>query len=602
TCLLIDAGLHTEEAKQALLSGLAKSGVALKDIEAALVTHGHVDHFGLAHWLREEADCRIYGHEDEQEYIESFPGLHRKVLDQFRHVSDLNGYPEEEYRETVREYAGSQELAQAAIIDSPLKDREKILFGDIALQALHTPGHTGGSVCYRFQEDLFCGDTILEQITPITFFKGARKKTGPGHYRRSLETLGKLDVRKAYPGHQNAFTHFEEVLRQINRHQEIRKERILKALDRAKKEYKAALCSALGWIRDEESLEALLEAFDDRDWRVRVRALEAVQKIDPSRAGDIVAKAAKAKEYQVRMKAAEYWPAIDKTAASLGLGDLAKDKDWRVRFAVIQATEELRTRECIGWLVSLLGSEEGRLRWDVLMALHSLTGKDLGLNSKNWESWWQFNKDTFEVVPKKTATGGPTVKDTTSTFFEVPILSTRVLFILDLSGSMKDMSPLKDEKGKTMRKLEVAKQGMMATIQSLSPKTKFSIIGLGAADDGSYLLQSQKTWKKKLRLFPANPGSKRDAIKWVRSLEAKGYTNIYDAILYGMEDPEVDSIYLYTDGGASRGIFIKTSEILNFVQRNNEFRKVTLHTIEVPGTSNTKDNIRLLQSLAEESG
>ena len=135
-----------------------------------------------------------------------------------------------------------------------------------------------------------------------------------------------------------------------------------------------------------------------------------------------------------------------------------------------------------------------------------------------------------------------------------------------------------------------------------SPKTKFSIIGLGAADDGSYLLQSQKTWKKKLRLFPANPGSKRDAIKWVKSLEAKGYTNIYDAILYGMEDPEVDSIYLYTDGGASRGIFIKTSEILNFVQRSNEFRKVTLHTIEVPGTSNTKDNIRLLQSLAEESG
>ena len=65
----------------------------------------------------------------------------------------------------------------------------------------------------------------------------------------------------------------------------------------------------------------------------------------------------------------------------------------------------------------------------------------------------------------------------------------------------------------------------------------------------------------------------------------------------------MDSIYLYTDGGASRGIFIKTSEILNFIQRNNEFRKVTLHTVEVPGTkANTKDNIRLLQSLAEESG
>ncbi len=379
--------------------------------------------------------------------------------------------------------------------------------------------------------------------------------------------------------------------------------RILKALDRAKREYKAALCAALGWIRDEAAVEVLLEAFDDRDWQVRVRALEAVRKIDAPRASEIVTQAAGDKTYQVWMKAAEYWPAIDKAGAAVGLGPLAKDDDWRVRFAVIQATRELRMREGVGWLVDLLESEEGRLRWDVLMALHDLTGKDLGLNAKNWKSWWQFNKDTFEVVKKGGGTGGPNIKDTTASFFEVPILSTRVLFILDLSGSMKEFSPLKDEKGKSMRKLDVAKQGMITTIESLPPKTKFSIIGLGATDKGEYLLKSQKTWKKRLRLFPSTPGNRKDAVKWVKALEAKGYTNIYDAILYGLENPEVDSIYLYTDGGASRGIFIKTSEILNFIQRNNEFRKVTLHTVEVPGTKeNTKDNIRLMKSLAEETG
>lgn len=379
--------------------------------------------------------------------------------------------------------------------------------------------------------------------------------------------------------------------------------RIVKALGGAKREYRAALCSALGWIRDEAAVDALLEFHDDRDWKVRARALEAVRKIDAARASEIVVRAAEDKAYQVRMKAAEYWPAIDPAGAVDGLGKLAGDDDWRVRFSVIQATRELRTRECIGWLIDLLDSEKGRLRWDVLMALHDLTGKDLGLDAKPWKTWWPFNKDTFQVLKKADESGGPKVRGATASFFEVPILSTRVLFILDLSGSMKDFSPLKDEKGRDMRKLDVAKQGMLATIGSLPPRTRFSIIGLGATDTGEYLLQSQKTWKKRLRLLPATAGNKNDAGKWVKNLQAKGYTNIYDAILYGLEDPEVDSIYLYTDGGASRGIFIKTSEILNFVQRNNEFRKVTLHTVEVPGKSaNTKDNIRLMKSLAEESG
>lgn len=230
TCVLIDAGLHTEEAKSALLAGLKKAGVSLSDIKAALVTHGHVDHFGLARWLQEEGGCQIYGHEEEQEYIESFPGTHLQVIDQFRTVSDENGYPKEEYEETIRDHAQSQHLARAARFDISLKDRDIIEFGDVTLQALHTPGHTGGSLCYRWEEDLFSGDTILEHITPVTFFKGARRKTGPGHYRRSLETLGNLDVRKAHPGHQRSFTNFQDVLRRINRHQEIRKERVLKAL------------------------------------------------------------------------------------------------------------------------------------------------------------------------------------------------------------------------------------------------------------------------------------------------------------------------------------------------------------------------------------
>lgn len=230
-CVLVDAGLKTDEARAALLHGLNKAGVALKNIDAVLVTHGHVDHFGLARWLRDEGDSRIHGHEDEQDYIETFPAMHLNVMNRFRETSREHGYPEEEYEETVRHYAGSRQLADASPLDVVLKDGDEIRFGDLSFRAIHTPGHTGGSVCYRFGDDLFCGDTILERITPITFFKGVRKKTGPGYYRKSLERLAELDVGKAYPGHKRAFENFGEVVARIGRHLDIRKERILGALD-----------------------------------------------------------------------------------------------------------------------------------------------------------------------------------------------------------------------------------------------------------------------------------------------------------------------------------------------------------------------------------
>lgn len=38
---------------------------------------------------------------------------------------------------------------------------ERIVVGDSAVEVIHTPGHTAGSVCLRFQEGLFTGDTLF---------------------------------------------------------------------------------------------------------------------------------------------------------------------------------------------------------------------------------------------------------------------------------------------------------------------------------------------------------------------------------------------------------------------------------------------------------
>ncbi|MDE2571621.1 MAG: MBL fold metallo-hydrolase [bacterium] len=50
------------------------------------------------------------------------------------------------------------DLARRAL---QLRDHEHVPFGDAEIRALHTPGHTDGSVCYLFRNLVFTGDTLF---------------------------------------------------------------------------------------------------------------------------------------------------------------------------------------------------------------------------------------------------------------------------------------------------------------------------------------------------------------------------------------------------------------------------------------------------------
>jgi hypothetical protein len=143
---------------------------------------------------------------------------------------------------------------------------------------------------------------------------------------------------------------------------------------------------------------------------------------------------------------------------------------------------------------------------------------------------------------------------------------------------------------------------MIDTVRALDPRARFGILGLGSDEDGRYSMIEKKTWGGRLALIPASPAAKADAENFLRRFEAKGWTNIYDAIEHAFADPDADTVFLYSDGGASRGIFFANAEILEHVARMNRFRKIVIHTVEVPGEKNPPDNRRLLVRLAEESG
>ena len=79
-----------------------------------------------------------------------------------------------------------------------LKDGDRVSFGNIKLEVLHTPGHTPGSLCFKTDKYLLSGDTI---------FPAGPGKTGtPADLAQIIESItGKIfildDDTRGHPGH-----------------------------------------------------------------------------------------------------------------------------------------------------------------------------------------------------------------------------------------------------------------------------------------------------------------------------------------------------------------------------------------------------------------
>lgn len=174
--LLIDTGLG--------ISNIYDQVVKLTDTPVtAVATHIHWDHIGGHKYFPD-----FYAHRDELDWLNGkFPLSIETIREMVVDRCDLpDGYDVGDY--TFFQGTPTRLLADHDVID----------LGDRQIEALHTPGHAPGHLCFWEPETgyLFTGDLVYLDVLFAYY-----PSTDPEAYLASLEQVAALPVKRVFPGH-----------------------------------------------------------------------------------------------------------------------------------------------------------------------------------------------------------------------------------------------------------------------------------------------------------------------------------------------------------------------------------------------------------------
>ncbi len=268
-------------------------------------------------------------------------------------------------------------------------------------------------------------------------------------------------------------------------------------------------------------------------------------------------------------------------------------EQWSTRLIALNALEERRDKQGVGWMVAALDKETGRMSHEVADALFRLTGEKFRRNASAWARWWADNQDTFEPISKADAQGlleeieASRLEDTTraAEFFGLKIDSHRVTFVIDVSGSMEEKMSSAYGDGTGIQRIQAARLELAKVLDGLDPEALFSVQAF-----------SDKARPLTKELRRASEENIEESKKFLNKLNASGGTNLYGALLDAFEAPEMDTIVLLSDGEPSVGGLIEPDAIRRKVAEWNRERGVEIHTVAVG------IDLDILRWLAEDSG
>lgn len=237
---LIDTGPKLPGIFTFLEKQLSLAGIKMTAIKRIIVTHGHIDHFGLASDIQKAAgrpvQCLI--HADDR--WKSSRANHREGMwsPETEDFMAMAGVPETAVETVKNRFNFFKTMCDPLDTVSIMKEGDEISGDGYHLKIIHTPGHTAGSCCVyeSGHKILFSGDHIIKHITPNPLVELNRSQLKDPSYQSlkayldSLDKLDGLDVDFVFPGHGEYIENLQDIISAYKTHHHRRMDLLWRAL------------------------------------------------------------------------------------------------------------------------------------------------------------------------------------------------------------------------------------------------------------------------------------------------------------------------------------------------------------------------------------
>jgi glyoxylase-like metal-dependent hydrolase (beta-lactamase superfamily II) len=209
---LVDSGPNSAKALDELEQALAARGHRIEDIELLVITHQHMDHFGLASILARRSGAEVAALAGLAPFLANY-GHQTDLEDRFAERLMLrHGIPPEIVTALRAVSSGFRAWGAAVEVTRPLADGAALALRDRTLRVLHRPGHSPSDTVFLDEQRgiLLAADHLIAHISsnpliarPLDAEEEYSKPRPQAllTYMASLEQTRAMELELVLPGH-----------------------------------------------------------------------------------------------------------------------------------------------------------------------------------------------------------------------------------------------------------------------------------------------------------------------------------------------------------------------------------------------------------------